>query len=56
MTAKETFKTIAKHQGLVGIIRFFFPLRIVRHQILVMKPSWYNGHFSMKSINKLHSK
>lgn len=34
-------------------IRFFIPFRIIRGQLLIMRPYVYGGSFGMRSINKL---
>lgn len=53
MTARETFRVLVKHKGLVEAIKFFFPIRIFKRQILIVRPRWYKGNFAMVSINKI---
>jgi hypothetical protein len=52
MNARQTFKTLWKYNKWEAI-RFFFPLHIYKGQLFIMLPHWYNGHFSMTSINKM---
>jgi len=52
MTLRETSKALWSHSK-IAWLRFFFPLHYHNGQLLIMRPSWYNGHFSMRSLNKV---
>jgi hypothetical protein len=58
MNLKNTAKVIYKHQGVIGLIRHFSP--IIRHpltgQILLMRGTWYHGHFMMSSFNRVKNR
>jgi hypothetical protein len=55
MTLSETSAVLWKHSKL-DWFKFFQPIRIAPtskgYWLFIMIPSWYNGHFSMRSINK----
>lgn len=48
-----TVVALWKYQGLIEVLTWFFPVKWIRGQALFMRPYFYNGYFSMKSINKL---
>lgn len=49
----KTALTLLKHAGVIGLLAWFFPVRWVSGQAMFMWPYFYNGYFSMRSINKL---
>jgi hypothetical protein len=53
MTARETFFCLLANKGIVYAIWHFRPIKRVCGQWFIMLPHWYNGHFSMKSINRM---
>jgi len=48
-----TALTLLKYQGVIGLLSWFFPVRWIKGQAMFMRPCFYNGYFSMRSINKL---
>lgn len=45
--------TLLKYKGIVGLLSYLFPIQYHRGQALFMIPYFYNGYFSMRSVNKV---
>lgn len=60
MTLRQTIKTYIAAREFKAMLRFFSPVKPItllngERQWFVMRPFWYGGNFSMRSINKARS-
>ena len=44
---------LLRYKGVMELLSYLFPIRWYRGQALLMRPYFYNGYFSMRSINKV---
>ena len=44
---------LLRYRGVMGLLSYLFPVTWYKGQALFMLPCFYNGYFSMKSINRV---
>jgi hypothetical protein len=52
MTFKESASIYLRHRGVSGLLLWLLPVRRIKGQWFVMRPHWYNGNFSWRSVNR----
>ena len=52
MTAKQVAMTYVKEGKWLRGLLYFCPIKRIFGQWFIMLPHWYNGNFSMKSVNR----
>lgn len=52
MTFRKSLSIYYRYQGIVAAILWLIPVRRIQGQFFLMRPCWFNGNFSWRSINR----